>query len=402
MSATMGKKTVEQAAVAGKRVLVRVDFNTPMNTDGTIKDDRRIRAALPTIQYLVANGARVILASHLGQPKGKPEDAATFTLKPVAARLSELLGKPVPLAADCVGPAAEAAVAAMADGDVVMLENVRLHPEETKNVPGFAAQLAELGEVYVNDAFGTAHRAQCSTEGVAHLLPAYAGYLMEKELTYLGSVVDSPKRPLVAVLGGAKIASKIAVVDNLLKIVDRLVIGGGMSYTFMKARGGSIGDSLLDEASIEYCKGVLATCGDRLLLPVDVVVADGNPFDQDPATLNVKVVPAGEIPDGWQGVDIGPETRKLFAGALAGAGTVVWNGPMGVFEFAQFAEGTKAMAQALAECGGITVVGGGESAAAVEELGFAAKLTHVSTGGGASLEFLEGKVLPGVAALQDQ
>lgn len=402
MSACMGKKTVEQAVVAGKRVLVRVDFNTPMNTDGTIKDDRRIRAALPTIQYLVAQGARVILTSHLGQPKGKPEDAAKFTLRPVAARLSELLGKQVPLAADCVGPAAEAAVAAMADGDVVMLENVRLHPEETKNVPEFAAQLAALGEVYVNDAFGTAHRAQCSTEGVAHLLPAYAGYLMEKELTYLGSVVDSPKRPLVAVLGGAKIASKIAVVDNLLKIVDRLVIGGGMSYTFVKALGGSIGDSLLDEASIDYCKGVLATCGDRLLLPVDVVVADGNPFDKDPATLNAKVVPAGEIPDGWQGVDIGPKTRKLFAEALSGAGTVVWNGPMGVFEFAQFAEGTKAMAQALAECGGITVVGGGESAAAVEELGFAPRLTHVSTGGGASLEFLEGKVLPGVAALQDQ
>ncbi len=398
----MNKKTIEDIDVKGKRVLVRVDFNVPQDETGKITDDRRIRAALPTIQYLINQGAKVILASHLGRPKGKPEDREKFTLKPVAERLSELLGKPVPLAPDCVGPEVEKMVQAMKDGDVLLLENVRFHPEEEKNDPEFAKQLASLAEVYVNDAFGTAHRAHASTEGVTRYLPGVAGYLMQKEIEYLGGALANPKRPFIAVLGGAKVKDKIPVIENLVGKVDKLIIGGGMAYTFLKAQGREIGQSLLDADSLDFCREMLAKAGDKILLPVDVVVADGNPFEKGPDAVQTKVVPVDAIPADWQGVDIGPETQKRFAEAVKGAGTVVWNGPMGIFEFEKFAVGTRAMAQALADSGAVTIVGGGDSAAAVEQLGFADKMTHISTGGGASLEFLEGKVLPGVAALQDK
>lgn len=398
----MNKKTIEDIDVKGKRVLVRVDFNVPQDETGKITDDRRIRAALPTIQYLVHQGAKTILVSHLGRPKGKPEDKEKFTLKPVAERLSELLGKPVPLAPDCVGPEVEKMVQAMKDGDVLLLENVRFHPEEEKNDPEFAKQLASLAEVYVNDAFGTAHRAHASTEGVTKYLPGVAGYLMQKEIEYLGGALANPKRPFIAVLGGAKVKDKIPVIENLVSKVDRLIIGGGMAYTFLKAQGKEIGQSLLDADSLDFCREMLAKAGDKILLPVDVVVADGNPFEKGPDAVQTKVVSVDAIPADWQGVDIGPETQKLFAEAVKGAGTIVWNGPMGIFEFDKFAVGTRAMAQALADSGAVTIVGGGDSAAAVEQLGFAEKMTHISTGGGASLEFLEGKVLPGVAALQDK
>lgn len=398
----MNKKTIEDIDVKGKRVLVRVDFNVPQDETGKITDDRRIRAALPTIQYLVNQGAKTILVSHLGRPKGKPEDKEKFTLKPVAERLGELLGKPVPLAPDCVGPEVEKMVQAMKDGDVLLLENVRFHPEEEKNDPEFAKQLASLAEVYVNDAFGTAHRAHASTEGVTKYLPGVAGYLMQKEIEYLGGALANPKRPFIAVLGGAKVKDKIPVIENLVSKVDRLIIGGGMAYTFLKAQGKEIGQSLLDADSLDFCREMLAKAGDKILLPVDVVVADGNPFEKGPDAVQTKVVSVDAIPADWQGVDIGPETQKLFAEAVKGAGTIVWNGPMGIFEFDKFAVGTRAMAQALAESGAVTIVGGGDSAAAVEQLGFAEKMTHISTGGGASLEFLEGKVLPGVAALQDK
>ena len=398
----MNKKTIEDIDVRGKRVLVRVDFNVPQDETGKITDDRRIRAALPTIQYLINQGAKVILVSHLGRPKGKPEDREKFTLKPVAERLSELLGKPVPLAPDCVGPEVEKMVQAMKDGDVLLLENVRFHPEEEKNDPEFAKQLASLAEVYVNDAFGTAHRAHASTEGVTKYLPGVAGYLMQKEIEYLGGALANPKRPFIAVLGGAKVKDKIPVIENLVSKVDKLIIGGGMAYTFLKAQGKEIGQSLLDADSLDFCREMLAKAGDKILLPVDVVVADGNPFEKGPDAVQTKVVSVDAIPADWQGVDIGPETQKLFAEAVKGAGTVVWNGPMGIFEFEKFAVGTRAMAQALADSGAVTIVGGGDSAAAVEQLGFADKMTHISTGGGASLEFLEGKVLPGVAALQDK
>jgi 3-phosphoglycerate kinase len=398
----MNKKTIEDIDVRGKRVLVRVDFNVPQDEAGKITDDRRIRAALPTIQYLINQGAKVILVSHLGRPKGKPEDREKFTLKPVAERLSELLGKPVPLAPDCVGPEVEKMVQAIKDGDVLLLENVRFHPEEEKNDPEFAKQLASLAEVYVNDAFGTAHRAHASTEGVTKYLPGVAGYLMQKEIEYLGGALANPKRPFIAVLGGAKVKDKIPVIENLVSKVDKLIIGGGMAYTFLKAQGKEIGQSLLDADSLDFCREMLAKAGDKILLPVDVVVADGNPFEKGPDAVQTKVVSVDAIPADWQGVDIGPETQKLFAEAVKGAGTVVWNGPMGIFEFEKFAVGTRAMAQALADSGAVTIVGGGDSAAAVEQLGFADKMTHISTGGGASLEFLEGKVLPGVAALQDK
>jgi 3-phosphoglycerate kinase len=398
----MNKKTIEDIDVRGKRVLVRVDFNVPQDETGKITDDRRIRAALPTIQYLINQGAKVILVSHLGRPKGKPEDREKFTLKPVAERLSELLGKPVTLAPDCVGPEVEKMVHAMKDGDLLLLENVRFHPEEEKNDPEFAKQLASLAEVYVNDAFGTAHRAHASTEGVTKYLPGVAGYLMQKEIEYLGGALANPKRPFIAVLGGAKVKDKIPVIENLVSRVDKLIIGGGMAYTFLKAQGKEIGQSLLDADSLDFCREMLAKAGDKILLPVDVVVADGNPFEKGPDAVQTKVVSVDAIPADWQGVDIGPETQKLFAEAVKGAGTVVWNGPMGIFEFEKFAVGTRAMAQALADSGAVTIVGGGDSAAAVEQLGFADKMTHISTGGGASLEFLEGKVLPGVAALQDK
>ncbi len=398
----MNKKTIEDIDVKGKRVLVRVDFNVPQDETGKITDDRRIRAALPTIQYLINQGAKVILVSHLGRPKGKPEDREKFTLKPVAERLSELLGKPVTLAPDCVGPEVEKMVHAMKDGDLLLLENVRFHPEEEKNDPEFAKQLASLAEVYVNDAFGTAHRAHASTEGVTQYLPGVAGYLMQKEIEYLGGALANPKRPFIAVLGGAKVKDKIPVIENLVDKVDKLIIGGGMAYTFLKAQGKEIGQSLLDADSLDFCREMLAKAGDKILLPVDVVVADGNPFEKGPDAVQTKVVSVDAIPADWQGVDIGPETQKRFAEAVKGAGTVVWNGPMGIFEFEKFAVGTRSMAQALADSGAVTIVGGGDSAAAVEQLGFADKMTHISTGGGASLEFLEGRVLPGVAALQDK
>lgn len=398
----MNKKTIEDIEVKGKRVLVRVDFNVPQDETGRITDDRRIRAALPTIQYLINHGAKTILVSHLGRPKGKPEDREKFTLKPVAERLGELLGKPVPLAPDCIGPEVQKMVQAMGEGDVLLLENVRFHPEEEKNNPEFAKQLADLAEVYVNDAFGTAHRAHASTEGVAKYLPGVAGYLMQKEIEYLGGALANPKRPFIAVLGGAKVKDKIPVIENLVGKVDRLIIGGGMAYTFLKAQGKEIGQSLLDAESSDFCREMLAKAGDKIILPVDVVVADGNPFEKGADAVQTRVVSVDAIPADWQGVDIGPETQKRFAEAVKGAGTVVWNGPMGIFEFDRFAVGTRAMAQALADSGAVTIVGGGDSAAAVEQLGFAEKMTHISTGGGASLEFLEGKVLPGVAALQDK
>ena len=397
---SFNKKTVEDIEVAGKRVLVRVDFNVPQDEAGAITDDRRIRAALPTIKYLVEHKARVILASHLGRPKGDPE--AKFSLKPVAEQLAVLLGQSVALAPDCVGPDVKTMVDALKDGQVLLLENVRFHPEEEKNDPAFAKQLASLADVFVNDAFGTAHRAHASTEGVAHDLPAVAGFLLKKELDYLGNTVDNPKRPFVAILGGAKVKDKIPVIESLLPKVDTLIICGGMAYTFYKAQGKEIGKSLLDSNSLDFVKKVLAESPDKVILPVDVVVTDGNPFGGNPEALGVKTVSVDEIPSDWEGVDIGPITVKEFAAVIQGAATVIWNGPAGIFEIDRFANGTKGVAQALSDSSAITIVGGGDSAAAVEKFGYADKMTHISTGGGASLEFLEGKELPGVAALQDK
>lgn len=398
----LNKKTIEDVDVRGKRVLVRVDFNVPQDPadPSVITDDRRVREALPTIQRLIAEGGRVVLVSHLGKPKGGP--SAKLSLAPVAALLSGLLGAPVAFATDCVGEPAESVVAALTDGSVALLENLRFHPEEEANDPAFARTLAGLAEVYVNDAFGTAHRAHASTEGVTHYLPAYAGFLMRKEIEYLSGALEDPKRPFVAVLGGAKVKSKIPVIQQLLGKVDKLIVGGGMSYTFAKAVGYEIGNSLLDEASLEYCRKLRAEVGDKLLLPTDVVVVDGNPFEVDPATLNARMVPVSEIPVGWEGADIGEQTRASFAEAIRGAGTVVWNGPMGVAEFERFAAGTRAVAEAMAESSAVTIVGGGDSAAAVQHLGYADRMTHISTGGGASLELLEGKELPGVVALLDK
>jgi 3-phosphoglycerate kinase len=398
----MNKKTIEDLEVGGRRVLVRVDFNVPQEENGSITDDRRIQAALPTIRYLMAHGARTILVSHLGRPKGKPGDAEKFTLKPVAARLSELLGKPVPLAPDCIGPEVEEAVKRLQNGDVLLLENVRFHPEEEADDPAFAQKLASLAELYVDDAFGTSHRAHASTEGVTKFIPGVAGYLMQKEIDYLGGALTDPKRPFVAILGGAKVKDKIGVIQSLAGKVDTLIIGGGMAYTFLKAQGKEIGKSLLDEGSIGFCREMLASAGSKILLPTDVVIANGDPFEKGADGVQAKVVSADAIPADWEGVDIGPETAKRFAQAVKGAGTVVWNGPMGIFEFDRFAVGTRAMAQALADSGAITIVGGGDSAAAVEKLGFEEKISHISTGGGASLEFLEGRALPGVVALQDK
>ena len=396
----MNKKTIEDIQVSGKRVLVRVDFNVPQDATGAITDDRRIQAALPTIEYLIKNGAKVILASHLGRPKGQRNEK--YTLKPAAIRLGELLGKSVPLAPDCIGPEVEALVAKLQDGDVLLLENVRFYAEEEKNDPAFAAKLASLADLFVNDAFGTAHRAHASTEGVTHDIPAVAGYLMQKEIDYLGGALTEPKRPFVAILGGAKVKDKIGVIESLITKCDRLIIGGGMAYTFFKAQGLEIGTSLLDEASIDFCKDVQIRAGNKILLPVDVVITDKNPFDVGADNCETHIVDIDAIPADWEGVDIGPKSRKLFADAINGAGTVVWNGPMGIFEFDKFAVGTVAVAQAMADSGAITIVGGGDSAAAVEKLGFADKMSHISTGGGASLEFLEGKALPGVVALQDK
>ena len=385
----------------GKRVLVRVDFNVPLDESGAITDDTRIRAALPTIRDLVNKGARVILAAHFGRPKGQVNDSMRLT--PVAARLSELLAKPVPKTESCIGADAEAKVAAMADGDVLLLENVRFFAEEEQNDPGFAQSLAKLADIYVNDAFGAAHRAHASTEGVtAHLRPSVAGYLMEKELQYLQGAIDDPKRPLAAIVGGSKVSSKIGVLESLLDKCDKVLIGGGMIFTFYKARGLSVGKSLVEEDKLELAKQLEAKAaarGVQLLLPTDVVLADNFSPDANSQTVAIDAIPAG-----WMGLDIGPDSIKAFQAALADCQTVIWNGPMGVFEFDRFATGTNAIAHTLAELSGkgcCTIIGGGDSVAAVEKAGLAERMSHISTGGGASLELLEGKVLPGVAALDE-
>ena len=396
----LNKKSVDDINVKGKKVLVRCDFNVPLQ-EGKITDENRLVAALPTIKKLIADGGRVILCSHLGKPKGeaKPE----LSLAPVAKRLSELLGQEVKFAADAevVGPNAKAAVEAMKDGEVVLLENTRYRAEETKNGEEFSKELASLCEVFVNDAFGTAHRAHCSNVGVTKFVDtAVVGYLMQKEIDFLGNAVNNPERPFVAILGGAKVSSKISVIENLLDKVDTLIIGGGMSYTFSKAMGGKVGISLLEEDYCDFALNMLKKAeekGVKLLLPVDHVVADD--FSND---ANIQVVSRGEIPDGWEGLDIGPETAKLYAETVKTAKTVVWNGPMGCFEMPNFAKGTEAVAKALAETDAVTIIGGGDSAAAVNQLGYGDKMTHISTGGGASLEFLEGKELPGVAAANDK
>ena len=399
----LGKKTVEELAVKGKRVLVRCDFNVPMK-EGVITNDNRIVAALPTIQKLIDNGAKVILCSHLGKPKNGPEEK--FSLAPVAVRLSELLGKPVVFANDdeVVGVNAKAAVAAMQDGDVVLLQNTRFRKEETKNLPEFSKDLASLADAYVNDAFGSAHRAHCSTAGVTDYIKDTAvGYLMEKEIRYLGNAVNDPVRPFTAILGGAKVADKLNVISNLLEKVDTLIIGGGMAYTFLVAKGYEVGTSLVDLEKVDYCKEMMAKAeakGVKLLLPVDTVVAAAFPDPID-GPVDTKVVPSDAIPADMMGLDVGPETRKLFADAVKASKTVVWNGPMGVFENPTLAAGTLAVAEAMAEADATTVIGGGDSAAAVMQLGFGDKMTHISTGGGASLEYLEGKELPGIACIQN-
>lgn len=391
----MNKKTVRDIDLKGKRVLMRVDFNVPMDK-GVVTDDKRIRASLPTIQYVLDQGASLILMSHLGRPKGTGFDPE-FSLQAAAEALSKLLGKPVKMANDCVGAEVEAMAKALKPGEVLMLENVRFHKEEEKNDPGFAKQLASLGEVYVNDAFGSAHRAHASTEGVAKFLPAVSGFLMEQELEYLGRATQNPERPYIAILGGAKISDKIAVIENLLQKCDRLIIGGGMANTFLAAKGYAMQDSLVEPGSIETAKGIIEKAGAKLLLPIDAVIADK--FD---ANANTQVVDVDQVPPGWRIMDIGPQSIALFSDALKGAKLVVWNGPMGVFEMPKFAEGTFAIAKLLASSGATTVIGGGDSASAVKKAGVAKQMTHVSTGGGASLEFLEGKVLPGVAALNDK
>ncbi len=396
----LNKVSVDDINVKGQRVLVRCDFNVPLQ-DGKITDENRLVASLPTIKKLIADGGKVILCSHLGKPKGeaKPE----LSLAPVAVRLSELLGQDVKFAADpeVVGPNAKAAVAAMKDGDVVLLENTRYRIEETKNGEAFSKELASLCDVYVDDAFGTAHRAHCSNVGVTqYVKTAAVGYLMQKEIDFLGNAVNNPARPFVAILGGSKVSSKISVINNLLDKVDTLIIGGGMAYTFMKAQGGKIGTSLCEDDYLDYANDMIKKAADKgvkMLIPVDTVTADA--FSND---ANVKVVDAGQIDDGWMGLDIGPKTRELFANAVKDAKTVVWNGPMGVFEMPNFAAGTVAVAQALADTDAVTIIGGGDSAAAVNQLGFGDKMTHISTGGSASLEFLEGKELPGVAAATDK
>lgn len=396
----LNKVSVDDINVKGQRVLVRCDFNVPLQ-DGKITDENRLVASLPTIKKLIGDGGKVILCSHLGKPKGEPKPE--LSLAPVAVRLSELLGQEVKFAADpeVVGSNAKAAVAAMKDGDVVLLENTRYRIEETKNGEAFSKELASLCDVYVDDAFGTAHRAHCSNVGVTqYVKTAAVGYLMQKEIDFLGNAVNNPARPFVAILGGSKVSSKISVINNLLDKVDTLIIGGGMAYTFMKAQGGKIGTSLVEDDYLDYANDMIKKAADKgvnMLIPVDTVIADA--FAND---ANVKVVDAGQIDDGWMGLDIGPKTRELFANAVKDAKTVVWNGPMGVFEMPNFAAGTVAVAQALADTDAVTIIGGGDSAAAVNQLGFGDKMTHISTGGGASLEFLEGKELPGVAAATDK
>lgn len=396
----LNKKSVDDINVKGKRVLVRCDFNVPL-IDGKITDENRLVAALPTIKKLIADGGKVILCSHLGKPKGEPKPE--LSLAPVAVRLSELLGQEVKFAADpeVVGPNAKAAVEAMNDGDVILLENTRYRAEETKNEDKFSQELASLCDVFVNDAFGTAHRAHCSNVGVTKYVDtAVVGYLMQKEIDFLGNAVENPERPFVAILGGAKVSSKISVIERLLDKVDTLIIGGGMAYTFAKSQGGKIGISLCEDDYMEYAANMIKKAeekGVKLLLPIDNII--GDQFSND---ANTQIVKTGEIPDGWEGMDIGPETEKIFAEAVKDAKTVVWNGPMGCFEMPKFAHGTKAVAEALANTEAVTIIGGGDSAAAVNQLGYGDKMTHISTGGGASLEFLEGKELPGVAAANDK
>ena len=395
----MSKKTIEDVQVNGKKVLVRCDFNVPLDGDGNITDDTRIRAALPTIKYLLEHNAAVILCSHMGRPKG--EFNMKYSLKPVAARLSELLGKEVPLAADVIGESAKSMAAALKPGDAMLIENVRFHKEEEKNDPAFAKELASMAEMYVNDAFGTAHRAHASTEGVTHFLtPCVAGFLIGKELSVMGAALENPTRPFLAILGGAKVSDKIGVIKDLLDKVDVLLIGGGMSYTFQKALGGHVGKSLLEEDKVELAKELMALAkekGVKMLLPVDNEAGDS--FSNDALRITVH---STEIPDGFEGLDIGPVTQQMFADEIHKAKTIIWNGPVGVSEFPNFAHGTEAVAKAMAETDAVTIIGGGDSAAAVERLGYADKMTHISTGGGASLEFLEGKELPGVAALDDK
>ena len=396
----LNKKSVDDINVKGKRVLVRCDFNVPL-IDGKITDENRLVAALPTIKKLIADGGKVILCSHLGKPKGEPKPE--LSLAPVAVRLSELLGQEVKFAADpeVVGANAKAAVEAMNEGDVVLLENTRYRAEETKNEDTFSAELASLCDVFVNDAFGTAHRAHCSNVGVTKFVDtAVVGYLMQKEIDFLGNAVEHPERPFVAILGGAKVSSKISVIERLLDKVDTLIIGGGMAYTFSKAQGGKIGTSLCEDDYLDYALNMVKKAeekGVKLLLPVDNII--GDQFSND---ANTQTVAAGEIPDGWEGMDIGPKTEEIFSAAVKDAKTVVWNGPMGCFEMPKFAHGTKAVAEALANTDAVTIIGGGDSAAAVNQLGYGDKMTHISTGGGASLEFLEGKDLPGVAAANDK
>ena len=390
----MNKKTIRDVSWPGKRALVRCDFNVPLDANLQITDDTRIRAAVPTLQYLLEHGAAVILCSHLGRPKGVQDN---LRLNPVAVRLSELLGQPVIKLDDCIGPDVEAAAEAMKPCDVLLLENLRFYPEEEKNNPEFAGKLAKLADVWVNDAFGTAHRAHASTAGVASYLPAVAGFLLEKEIAFLGEAVQNPKRPFVAILGGAKISDKIGVIENLLTKADTLLIGGGMANTFLKAKGYELGDSLVEASSLELAAQLIAKAGDKLLVPVDVVVADAFA-----AEAKKKVTAADAVEVGWRVLDIGPQTVDLYASRIRGAKTVVWNGPMGVFEFPPFAQGTFAIARALADSGATTIVGGGDSVAAVEQAGLAERITHISTGGGASLEFLEGRELPGIAALNSR
>ncbi|MDR0530974.1 MAG: phosphoglycerate kinase [Oscillospiraceae bacterium] len=393
----LNKKSVEDIDVKGKRVLVRCDFNVPLE-GGKITSDKRIVASLPTIQYLLKQGAKVILCSHLGRPKGAPDPA--FSLAPVAARLGELLGVEVRMAADVVGESAQALAAALRPGEVLLLENVRFEPGETKNDPELSKKFAALAEVFVNDAFGSAHRAHSSTTGVADYLPAVCGYLIQKEITFMGGAFENPKRPLVAILGGAKVSDKIGVIHNLLDKADTLIIGGGMAYTFFAAQGSPVGTSLCEPDKFALALELLEqakACGVKFLLPIDTVV--GKEFA--PGTEH-KTVPSNEIPEGWMGLDIGEKTRALFAEAVRGSGTVIWNGPMGVSEWENFAKGTIAVATAVAESGAVSIIGGGDSAAAVKKLGFESKMTHISTGGGASLEFLEGKELPGIACLNEK
>ena len=395
---SFNKKTIEDIDVSGKKVLVRCDFNVPLDENKNITDETRINAALPTIKYLLEHKAAVILCSHLGRPKG--EFNMKYSLAPVAKRLSEKLGFEVKLAKDVIGPDAKKLAAEVEPGKAVLLENVRFHAEEEKNDPAFAKELASMADIYVSDAFGTVHRAHASTAGVAEYLPAVAGFLIGKELNFLGKAVTNPERPFVAILGGAKVKDKIGVITNLIEKVDTLLIGGGMAYTFMKATGGEIGNSLCDDERLGLALELLDKAkakGVKLLLPVDNVC--GKEFNNDTEQM---VCESGKIPEGWEGLDIGPKTCEQFAEVIRTAKTVVWNGPMGVFEMPNFAKGTIAVAKALAESDAISIIGGGDSAAAIEQLGFADKVTHISTGGGASLEFLEGKVLPGIAALEDK